>query len=246
MSLLLRKSSPCLQGKHSSAKGEALGSACHYTACIPSFDAARSKTAVAFHAKDDLPEVRFHVFDLFMHKGEHLRFHAVVCDKLEEVKGVHLRNETDAGFRYQTNELYERLMRALFGKFLRLAHLYQVFVARRGPVIGMLLYAKPSNMQANILSIPLDFPAAVLMTGASKSPCLRGIHPYKRWIIVSGHCSVSMNRSVIHRRAKSNMRSGACRCCGRKLGRSTICTLARHTAHSSRRQSLSSWGNASW
>ncbi len=31
---------------------------------VPSFDPVRGKTAVMFHAKDDLPEVRFQVFDL--------------------------------------------------------------------------------------------------------------------------------------------------------------------------------------
>ena len=48
---------------------------------VPSFDPARGKTALAFHAKDDLPEVRYQVFKLLAAEGNALRFHAVVCDK---------------------------------------------------------------------------------------------------------------------------------------------------------------------
>ncbi len=35
-----------------------------YFAGVPSFDPARGKTAVAFHAKDDVPEVRFVVLTI--------------------------------------------------------------------------------------------------------------------------------------------------------------------------------------
>lgn len=42
-----------------------------------------NQPAVAFHAKDDLPKVRFRVFDLLRQCGDQLRFYAVVCDKLK-------------------------------------------------------------------------------------------------------------------------------------------------------------------
>ena len=103
-----------------------------YFSGVPSFDPVRGKTAVAFHAKDDLPEVRFQVYDLLVNEGDRLRFHAVVCDKLAVLKQVQARNAADAGYRYQQNELYDRLMRSLFGKFHRLADRYHVYVARRG------------------------------------------------------------------------------------------------------------------
>lgn len=99
---------------------------------VPSFDPNRRKTAVTFHAKDDLPEVRFQVFDLLANEGCRLRFHAVVCDKLEVLKQVQVRNATEMGYRYHQNELYDELMRSLFGKFHRLADRYRVYVARRG------------------------------------------------------------------------------------------------------------------
>lgn len=99
---------------------------------VPSFNPAREKTAVMFHAKDDLPEVRFQVFDLLVSEGDRLRFHAVVCDKERVLQDVCRRNETDPDYWYQHNELYDGLMRSLFGKFHRLADAYQVCIARRG------------------------------------------------------------------------------------------------------------------
>ena len=99
---------------------------------VPSFDVARGKTAVAFYAKDDLQEVRYEVFKLLASLGESLRFHAVVCDKTRILEDVLRRNEAESGYRYQHNELYDGLMRSLFGKFHRLADVYDVCVAHRG------------------------------------------------------------------------------------------------------------------
>lgn len=103
-----------------------------YFADVPSFEPARGKTAVAFHAKDDLPEVRYQVFKLLAGEGNALRFYAVVCDKEHILQDVLQRNQSDPGYRYQHNALYDRLMRSLFGKFHRLADAYEVCVARRG------------------------------------------------------------------------------------------------------------------
>jgi len=103
-----------------------------YFAGVPSFDPVRSRTALAFHAKDDLPEVRYEVFKLLAAESTTLRFHAVVCDKEQVLKEVLRRNETEPSYRYQHNELYDGLMRSLFGKFHRLADRYAVCVARRG------------------------------------------------------------------------------------------------------------------
>jgi len=53
-----------------------------YFAGVESFRPEREKTALLFHAKDDLPEVRYRVFNLLRSAGKTLRFHAVICDKL--------------------------------------------------------------------------------------------------------------------------------------------------------------------
>ena len=79
---------------------------------VPSFDPARGKTAVAFHAKDDLPEVRREVFQLLL--AHPVKFYAVVRDKHEVVGEVRRRNARDTSYRYNQNELYDRLVEKLF------------------------------------------------------------------------------------------------------------------------------------
>lgn len=97
-----------------------------------SFKLERKKTAVAFHAKDDLPEVRFRVFDLLRCFGTELRFYAVVCDKLRLTETEIAKRAKEPGYRFNENSVYDSLMRELFGKFHRLADRYEVIVARRG------------------------------------------------------------------------------------------------------------------
>ena len=97
-----------------------------------SFKPERQKTAIAFHAKDDLPEVRFRVFDLLRGFGSQLRFYAVVCDKLMLTEIESTKRTKEPGYRFNENSVYDWLMRELFGKFHRLAERYEVNVARRG------------------------------------------------------------------------------------------------------------------
>src|SRR5947209_3255175 len=57
----------------------------------PSMQPEERKTAVKFHAKDDLPEVREHVFRLLMQHDLH--FAAVVRDKSRLLEQVRARNQ---------------------------------------------------------------------------------------------------------------------------------------------------------
>ena len=57
------------------------------------------KTAIAFHAKDDLPEIRREVYKLLLKKN--LRFYAVVRDKRDLATYVQQQNERDATYRYR-------------------------------------------------------------------------------------------------------------------------------------------------
>ena len=97
-----------------------------------SFKPERKKTAIAFHAKDDLPEVRFRVFDLLRQCGDQLRFYAVVCDKFKLYEAESAKRVAQPGYRFNENSVYDSLMRELFGKFHRLADRYEVCVAKRG------------------------------------------------------------------------------------------------------------------
>src|SRR5687767_7483003 len=69
---------------------------------VPSLQPQGRKTALFFHAKDDLPEVRREVF-LLLQKHK-LRFSAMVRDKLAVLAYVRRRNETNPDFRYNPNE----------------------------------------------------------------------------------------------------------------------------------------------
>ena len=92
----------------------------------------RKKTAVLFHAKDDLPDVRVKVFDLLRSYGPSLRFRAVVCDKDRIRTREEDKRAAAPGYRYRPDDLYDELARALFGKFSRQADRYRVRIAKRG------------------------------------------------------------------------------------------------------------------
>jgi hypothetical protein len=97
-----------------------------------SFKPERKKTAVTFHAKNDLPEVRFRVFDLLRQFGNQLRFYAVVCGKFKLLESEVAKRDAQPRYRFNENSAYDSLMRELFGKFHRLADRYEVCVAKRG------------------------------------------------------------------------------------------------------------------
>ena len=70
---------------------------------VPSFQPERGKTAVAFHAKDDLPEVRREVFKLLLRHP--IKFYAVVRNMQAVLAYVRERNARSGTYRYHPNEL---------------------------------------------------------------------------------------------------------------------------------------------
>jgi hypothetical protein len=99
---------------------------------VPSFDPKKRKTAVAFHAKDDVPEVRREVFRL-LRGFEDLRFFAVIRDKFDVLDYVHNRQRFESSYRYNDNELYDYMVRRLFRDRLHKdADRFEVCFAKRG------------------------------------------------------------------------------------------------------------------
>ena len=98
---------------------------------VPSMQREARKTAVAFHAKDDLPEVRREVFAL-LKDSPGLRFFAVVTDKMRVLEYVRQRNMRDPSYRYHPNEAYDYLVRRLFRDRLHKADAYNIYFAKRG------------------------------------------------------------------------------------------------------------------
>lgn len=97
---------------------------------VPSMQADGRKTALAFHAKDDLPEVRREVLALLLRQDLHFR--AAVKDKMQVLHYVQERSGTDSPYRYHPNELYDYLVRALFKNELHKADAYEVYFSKRG------------------------------------------------------------------------------------------------------------------
>jgi hypothetical protein len=97
---------------------------------VPSMQPDARKTAVAFHAKDDVAEVRREVFATL--RRHELRFFAVVRNKAKVVEYVRQRNQAEPGYRYQPNELYDYMVRRLFRNLLHKDDGYEVFFSRRG------------------------------------------------------------------------------------------------------------------
>jgi len=97
---------------------------------VPSLRPERLKTAEAFHATDDIPEVRERVFRVL--SEQQIRFFAVVRGKRRVLEYVRQRNERDSVYRYHPNELYEHMVRRLFRDRLHQEETYLICFARRG------------------------------------------------------------------------------------------------------------------
>ncbi len=101
-----------------------------YFDAVPSMQPERKKTAIAFHAKDDLPEVRHQVFQVL--RRHDLRFYAVIKNKMEVVAYVQQREKEDASYRFRPNDLYDTLVRDLFKNLHGLADRVEIVFAKRG------------------------------------------------------------------------------------------------------------------
>ena len=97
-----------------------------YFKSVPSMQPVNRKTALAFHAKDDLPEIRRDVFRL-LRDTEGLRFFAVVADKLSVLEYVRQRNKREPTYRYHPNELYDSLTERLFRERLHQSSGYDMY-----------------------------------------------------------------------------------------------------------------------
>jgi hypothetical protein len=99
---------------------------------VPSMQAATGKTALFFHAKDDVPEVRHAVFSCLLR--HELMFTAVVKDKLALLHEVREREKQDEKYRYKADghEVYDELIAALFGRLGQFGVQREITFAVRG------------------------------------------------------------------------------------------------------------------
>jgi hypothetical protein len=95
---------------------------------VPSMRRDGGKTAVCFHAKDDLPEVRREVFRLIPQLG--IKVQAAIRrkqDLAEEARALHA-----LGTRMRPAEIYDDLVKRLFKNLLHRGSSHEVCFARRG------------------------------------------------------------------------------------------------------------------
>jgi hypothetical protein len=117
-----------LESELSQLRGQLLADP--YLKKIPSMQRGQRKTARAFHAKDDCPEVRREVFRLLL--THDLRFFAVVRDKRVIVQKVQEHNKKQPRYRYHPNQLYDRCISRLFRDRLHQHDGYAIHFAKRG------------------------------------------------------------------------------------------------------------------
>ncbi len=96
---------------------------------VPSMQPEARKTALMFHAKDDVPEVKREVFSLL--QKYKFRFMAVVRNKERVLEYVRQRNTVDLSYRYNPNELYDFMVRVLFKNLLHRDERYEIYFSRR-------------------------------------------------------------------------------------------------------------------
>jgi hypothetical protein len=123
---------------------------------VPSMQPEAKKTALFFHAKDDLPEVRREVFRLI--QRHELSFFAIVRTMAAVARRVKRLNEKDPTYRYRPTELYDSAVRRLFDKKLHTKPVFEVIFASRGK-------ARTEAMRDNLL------------TAQSKSSKAAGTYP---------------------------------------------------------------------
>lgn len=97
---------------------------------VPSMQPTAGKTALAFHAKDDLPEVRREVYSLLVR--HEMKFFALVRDKHRIVELVRQFRRVRPAYRYHPNQLYDRCVSRLFKERLHKDDGYSIHFAKRG------------------------------------------------------------------------------------------------------------------
>lgn len=101
-----------------------------YFKSVPSCQPEYHKTALLFHAKDDVPEVRREVMRVLLRAD--IKFVVVVKDMKAVLRYVQARNDVDEAYRYHPNELYDLTVRMLFKNLLHKSSLIRIVFSKRG------------------------------------------------------------------------------------------------------------------
>jgi hypothetical protein len=163
-------------------------------ATIHSLRPEEQKTARAFHAKDDHPEIRSKVFELLVTVD--FRFFAVIKDMRAVRDYVANRNRMDASYRYHPSELYDLTARILLRQRLHTEDRYRVVFARRG---------KSNRTEALTRELEETRQRFVAVHARGKSPTLEIVPAYP-WeqpgIQVADYCLWALQRCYERQEAR--------------------------------------------
>jgi hypothetical protein len=134
---------------------------------VPSMQPEAKKTAIFFHAKDDLPEVRREVFKVL--ERHDFSFYAVIRTMSAVARRVKERNERDPTYRYRPTELYDSAVRRLFDRKLHTRPSFDVIFASRGKARTQALREHLMKAQAASRKAAGTFPDAAIHVRAMPS-----------------------------------------------------------------------------
>lgn len=131
---------------------------------VPSLQPKARKTALFFHAKDDVPEVRREVFQVLQEQA--FSFYAVVRTMSAVARLVKNHNERDPTYRYRPTELYDSAVRRLFDKKLHTRPAFEVIFASRGKARTQALREQLLKAQARSRKAAGTYPEAIIRVRA--------------------------------------------------------------------------------
>lgn len=131
---------------------------------VPSMQPEAKKTALFFHAKDDLPEVRREVFKVL--ERHDFSFYAVVRTMAAVARRVKSRNERDPTYRYRPTELYDSAVRRLFDRKLHTRPAFEVVFASRGKARTQALREHLLEAQSKSRKAAGTYPNAIIQVRA--------------------------------------------------------------------------------
>jgi hypothetical protein len=131
---------------------------------VPSLQPKARKTALFFHAKDDVPEVRREVFEVLQEQA--FSFYAVVRTMSVVARLVKNHNERDPTYRYRPTELYDSAVRRLFDKKLHTRRAFEVIFASRGKARTQALREQLLKAQARSRKAAGTYPEAIIQVRA--------------------------------------------------------------------------------
>ncbi len=160
-----------------------------YFKTVPSMQAIRQKTALMFHAKDDVPEVRREVFKLLAR--HEMKFYAVVRDMRYVLAYVQERNARDANYRYHPNELYDQTVARLFKDRLHSYETCKINFAVRGSADRTRAFQEALTLARSRFeqkwNKPVTTQIELIASSPRKEPCIQAVD-YMLWALQRYYC----------------------------------------------------------